>query len=68
MNGQRISSPFVIKAIGSPGLLSGSLIMPGGYLYLLKENGIKVETKQSDNITIEKYNGDLNYKYIKSKK
>ncbi len=68
MNGQRISSPFYIKAIGSPGLLSGSLTMPGGYLYWMEENGVKVETKQSDNVTIEKYNGVINYKYIKNTK
>lgn len=67
INGQKISSPFVIKAIGSPGLLYGSLNMAGGYLYWMDNDGVKVETKQLDNIKIEKYNGVINYKYIKSK-
>ena len=42
--------------------------MPGGYLYWLDYRGIKVETKQVENTMIEKYNGVINYKYIKSKK
>ncbi len=68
MNGQRISSPFVIKAIGSQGILSGSLTMAGGYLYWMEQNGVKVELKQIDKITVEKYNGVINYKYVKNKK
>ncbi len=68
INGQRISSPFIIKAIGSPGLLSGSLNMIGGYLYLMKEDGVKVETKQTESTTVEAYNGVISYKYIKLKK
>lgn len=42
--------------------------MPGGYLYLLNNRTIKVEYKQSDNVTIEKYNGVINYRYMKNKK
>ncbi len=68
INGQRISSPFKIKAIGSPGLLSGSLNMIGGYLYYMKEDGVNVETKQSESIIVEAYNGVISYKYIKLKK
>ena len=68
INGQRISSPFTIKAIGSPGLLSGSLNMIGGYLWYMKEDGVTVETKQLESITVEAYNGVISYKYIKLKK
>ena len=68
INGQRISSPFTIKAIGSPGLLSGSLNMIGGYLWYMKEDGVNVETKQLESITVEAYNGVISYKYIKLKK
>lgn len=68
INGQRISSPFVIKAIGSPAILSGSLTMIGGYLYLMEEDGVNVQTNQSDNLVVEAYNGIISYKYIKSKK
>ncbi len=68
VNGQKISSPFIIKAIGSQGLLYGSLTMIGGYLYILDEAGVIVETTQSDNLTVEKYTGVISYKYIKNEK
>ncbi|MGN1269883.1 MAG: DUF881 domain-containing protein [Clostridia bacterium] len=68
INGQRVSSPFTIKAIGSPGLLYGSVSMIGGYLYWMEYEGVLVDIKQSDNVIVEKYNGVINYKYIKSEK
>lgn len=68
INGQRVSSPFTIKAIGSPGLLYGSMSMIGGYLYWMENEGVLVDIKQSDNVVVEKYNGVINYKYIKSEK
>ena len=68
INGQRVSSPFTIKAIGSQGLLYGSLTMIGGYLYILDEAGVIVETTQMDNLTVEKYSGVINYKYVKNEK
>lgn len=68
INGQKVSSPFTIKAIGSQGLLYGSLTMIGGYLYILDEAGVIVETTQMDNLTVEKYSGVINYKYIKNEK
>ena len=68
INGQKVSSPFTIKAIGSKGLLYGSLTMIGGYLYILDEAGVIVETTQMDNLTVEKYSGVINYKYVKNEK
>ena len=68
INGQRVSSPFTIKAIGSPELLYGSMNMIGGYLYWMNYEGVLVDIKQSEDITIEKYNGVINYKYIKNEK
>lgn len=68
INGQKVSSPFIIKAIGSQGLLYGSLTMIGGYLYILDEAGIIVETTQSENLTVEKYTGVISYKYVKNEK
>lgn len=62
INGERIGSPFEIKAIGSPEALA-NLSRPGGYLSILKESGIKVSLKKSNNITIPKYSGVLNFKY-----
>lgn len=65
INGEKISSPFIIKAIGSQGLLLGSMTMAGGYLNILEDWGVIVNVKTVDNLTIEKYNGIINYKYVK---
>jgi len=66
VNGQPVSSPFTIKAIGSSGLLYGSVTMIGGYLYYMELDGTLVDVKQADNVTVEKYNGIINYKYIRT--
>lgn len=64
VNGEKIGSPFEIKAIGSPEALA-NLSRPGGWLNNLKDRGVKVsEPKKSNNITIPKYSGVLNFKYI----
>lgn len=65
INGEKIGSPFIIKAIGLPETLA-NLSRPGGYLSSLKDRKLEVELKKSNNITIPKYNGVLNFKYIKS--
>lgn len=66
VNGEKISSPFVIKAIGSQGALYGALTMPGGYLDILEDYGVIVKTEQVDNLVVEKYNGIISYKYVKN--
>lgn len=64
INGERIGSPFEIKAIGSPEALA-NLSRPDGWLSKLEERGIKVTgPKRSNSITIPKYSGVLNFKYI----
>lgn len=65
VNGERIGSPFEIKAIGLPESLA-NLNRPGGYLSILKnERHIKVNLqRQTNNVTIPKYSGVLNFKYI----
>ena len=68
INGERIGSPFEIKAIGSPEALA-NLSRPYGILSNLKDRGINVsEIKKSNNITIPKYSGVLNFKYLTSVK
>ncbi len=67
VNGEKISSPFIIKAIGSQGLLLGAMTMAGGYLDILEDWGVIVNVKTVDGITVEKYNGIINYKYVKRK-
>ena len=66
INGERIGSPFEIKAIGLPETLA-NLSRPGGYLANLEDRGVKVSLKKSNNISISKYSGILQFKYLKSK-
>lgn len=65
INGERIGSPFEIKAIGSPEALA-NLDRPGGYLSILKGKNLEVSLKKDNNITIPKYSGVLNFKYLGS--
>ena len=65
VNGEKISSPFIIKAIGSSEMLGG-LSRPGGYIELLENTGIVVNMEKSKNIIIPKYNGIRTSKYLKN--
>jgi len=62
INGEKVGAPFEIKAIGLPEQLA-ALSRPGGYLQILKDDGVGVEVKKSNNITIPKYTGIITYKY-----
>ena len=65
INGEKIGSPFTIKAIGSQGLLYGQMTRVGSYLDAMKSTGIdNITVKQSDDIKINKYSGTINFKYI----
>lgn len=59
INGEKVGVPFVIKAIGLPSQLYGSLTMKGHYLSMLESNGVKVSVDQVDKetIVIPKYEG-----------
>lgn len=65
INGEKVGAPFVIKAIGLPEQLA-ALSRPGGYLEKLKDDGIGVELKKSNNITIPKYTGVITYEYART--
>ena len=66
VNGEKISSPVEIKAIGSPELLYGSITIPGGYLELMEDTGVMVEVKKTDNISIGKYDKVLKTQYMRN--
>ena len=68
LNGQRLSSPITIKAIGSPNTLYGAITMIGGYYDSIRDSEIIKDIKQMEDITVEKYDGVINYKYIRSEK
>lgn len=67
INGERIGSPFIIKAIGgSQGLLYGQITRAGSYLELMSNRGVNIkEVQQLDDISISKYGGTLSFKYLK---
>ena len=65
INGERVGSPFVIKAIGLPEYLA-NLSRPGGYLEKMKEDGVDVKTEKSNSVTIPKYTGVITFKYLKN--
>lgn len=66
VNGEKISSPIEIKAIGSPELLYGSMTIPGGYLELMGDTGVMIDIKKSENISIGKYDKVLKAKYMRN--
>ena len=68
MNGgnTRISSPYVVKAIGDQKYLTSTLSMKNsGYIDQMEANGMKIELEQKDNIEIKAYTGELDSKYMK---
>lgn len=64
VNGQRILSPYVIKAVGNKSYLESALIGAGGVADNLKKLGHEVTIIQSDKVLVKKYDGDITYKYI----
>ena len=65
LNG-RITDPYVVKAIGNQKHLESALVTKKvGYVDQYSEINVNVETH--NNITIEKYKGTINLKYLKIK-
>ena len=66
INNKKLGSPYVIKAIGSAATLETSLSIPDGYLDIMKNDGVIVDTKKSDGLTVEKYDGVITTKYLET--
>lgn len=66
INGEKIGTPFEIKAIGLPEQLA-ALSRQGGYLSILEEDRVETDLKKSNSITIPKYSGVIDFKYAKKK-
>ena len=64
INGQRVISPYVIKAIGDSTYLESTLVGKGGSIDELKKLGYDVAVEKSNKITIYKYNKEINSKYM----
>lgn len=68
INGNKVGSPFVIKAIGNQESLYGAITRAGGYTYLLKTRSIQVETKKSNKVQIPKFTGAITQNYVETKR
>lgn len=66
INGQKVSAPYTIKAIGSPEGLMGSLTFPGAYIEELQRLGLVKELKKVNDLIIPKYEGIISAKYIRN--
>lgn len=64
INNEKVSVPFVIKAIGSPEGLYGTMTRPGGYLSLMENGKIKIKVEKKEELTVSKFNGKHQYKYM----
>ena len=65
INDNKISSPFVIKVIGSQETLLGAIERPGGFLEQeLYRFGLVSSIQKQDSVLIYKYKCVINYKTI----
>ena len=64
VNGERILAPYTIKAIGDSDYLESSLIGNGGVVDDMKKKEQDVNIQKSNTITIYKYNGEIDAKYM----
>ena len=63
---KRISSPYVVKAIGNQTYLVSTLsIKNTGYIDAHKSSGQSIKVEKQKNVTIPKYTGTLEIKYMK---
>lgn len=65
VNSNRIpGNTYIINAIGNPDYLRSAVLGKGGHVDELKELGHETSVKESKNILIEKYDGEITSKYI----
>ncbi len=67
INEEKITSPFIIKAIGNRKFLEASINGPDSYCELLSGYGINVDVNTSINVKIKKYDSIIKSKYINNK-
>ena len=64
VNQQRILNPYIIKAIGNQSYLEAGLVGTGGHVEDLKKLGHEVVIEKSNKISINKYDGEMEIKYM----
>lgn len=65
VNSKKISGPFIVKAIGDKKYFESALNIKGGYIDLMKVDGIDITYVVEDNIVIPAYDNELSFEYAK---
>ena len=66
VSGQRVTSPYVVKAIGNQTYLSSTLsLKDSGFIDRYQASGMDIKLETSKNIKILKYNGEMKIRYMK---
>ncbi len=66
VSGQRVASPYVVKAIGNQTYLSSTLsLKDSGFIDRYQASGMNIKLETNRNVKILKYNGDMKVKYMK---
>lgn len=69
VNGERVSSPYTIKAIGNQNDLNKTLNFPNeGIIPAYKTRGYTIEMNTKSDITIKAYDKEITLKYMQEKK
>lgn len=64
VNSNKISSPYIITAIGDENYLKSALSIKNGYIDLKQKEGYTISVESKTNIKINKYSKEINLKYI----
>ncbi len=63
VNGQKLTAPFVVKAIGDPQILYDSLLMRGGIIEQLKRYGLMITLSKEERLKISGYALPVNFRF-----
>lgn len=66
VNSIPLSPPFTIKAIGNPDTLHGSINQRFGIVSIIRDNGYFIENTRKTDITINKYDGVIEFNYLEN--
>ena len=64
VNSNKISSPYIVMAIGDKTYLKSALTIKNGYIDLKQKDGYQISIQEKSNIKINKYSEKINLRYI----
>ena len=68
INGNRVPSPFIVRAIGNKKYLESAITIKGGFLDEMAVNEKTVSYTVEDNVEIPAYNGTISFEYAEINK